>query len=127
VEIVACYIIRGKPELKKALEGTEYADVELIAGPQLWTNSEGGRTVHTKEDYIPAVKRLFVAYVKHVILQPGDGEALFGHFDVEETTFDKWWNLEVFHGFDNSTADVARELEQVGHGDAVSPILRRLE
>jgi hypothetical protein len=120
----AYYIIRSRPELVARLTGTQYADLETLVGPLLWTNEQGGRTAFTKQDHILAVKRLYVEYIRNVV--PGPEAAIVGDLLACEGPFDKWWTLEVFDGYHNTVADAAREVEEVIGSDAlaaISPIL----
>lgn len=122
----AYYIIRSRPALVAKLAGTEYADLEALVGPVLWTHEQGGRSTFTKQDHIVAVKRLYVEYIRNVI--PGPRAAIVGDLLAYEGPFDKWWTLEVFDGYDNTVADAAREVEEIiGHDAlvAISPIFGR--
>src|SRR5262245_21629268 len=106
MEYTAFYIIRSKPALRGKLQKTDYADLELVIGPLLWTNEQGGRTCFTEEDYIVAVKQLYVTYVKNIILRPGESGVFFGDLvdAAGDALFDEWWTLEVFQGFDSTIA-----------------------
>jgi len=116
----AYYIIRSKPELTAKLVGTQYADLEALVGPLLWTHEQGGRTTFTKQDHIVAVKRLYVEYVRNVV--PGPEAVILGNLLAGEEPFDEWWTLEVFDGHHNTVADAAHEVEEVIGPDAVAAL-----
>jgi hypothetical protein len=122
----AYYIIRSRPELVAKLADTQYADLETLVGPLLWTHEQGGRSTFTKQDHIIAVKRLYVEYIRNVV--PGPEAVGVGELLACEEPFDKWWTLEVFDGYHNTVADAAREVEEIVGPDALaalSPIFTR--
>lgn len=119
MEYTASYIIRGNQALEERLRALACKDHDHLLEPQLWTNPQGGRTVWGPEDYLSAVKRLFVAHVRFVVLTQPDVERIFGDLPVHETSFDRWWFVEAFQGADECTADVIEELRQAGHADSL--------
>jgi len=118
----ASYIIRGKPELETRIRERQLDRLDYVVGPFLWTNEQGGRTAYDTDDYTAAVKRLFVAHLKHVALQPQDVDELFGDLPIGDAAFDRWWTTEVFQGIDESAPDVVEQLRRGGHLAALQQV-----
>jgi hypothetical protein len=116
----AHYIIRANPELKDRLAGTDYADLETLIGPILWTHEQGGRSSFTRQDHIVAVKRLYVEYVRSIV--PGAEAVVVADLLSDDAPFDRWWSIEVFSGINNTVEEVARELEEVIGSDRLAKI-----
>jgi hypothetical protein len=113
MKYTAHYIIRSKPALTTKLAGTDYFDLESVAGPLILTYAQGGSSF-TGEEYVAAVKRLFVEHVRHVALALVTAPVLgTSELSAGEASFDRWWTLEVFDGNHESVEDLVHELRKV--------------
>ena len=108
----AYYIIRPKSLLLNLLNSVELK--ALLGEPQLWTHKQGGRVAKIKYDEIAeAIKGLYIISVKSLLPQSYI-EIVFGSLDNSTEAFDKWWELELFDGFDENVEDVVRDLNSEG-------------
>jgi hypothetical protein len=113
VRYTAYYAIRGRPALRQLLHEKGFEHADALTEPVLWSNEQGGRTAAMPEDFAAAVKRLYVAWARYVVLGPDETRRIFGDLPVSETVFDRWWHAEQFDGLDSSTADILTDLQTV--------------
>ncbi len=113
----AFYIIRPRERLLQKLS-EETSSILELSEPVLWTNEQGGRSVWSKNDYVQALKYLFVANVKN-LLPKHLIQNVFGDLPITVMSFDAWWRMECFDGFDETFENAIEELR-------VTPIFKEL-
>lgn len=130
----AFYVIRPNEKLTARLAEMSTDYVERLSGATLWKYEQGGRAATGLDDYLHTVKCLFVANLKFNVSTESEYGQLFGRFPTSSEEFDKWWDVEVFQGYDEDVREVASnftkgsaldELREVG-GAAVNRLLDSL-
>ncbi len=111
----AIYVVRGNALLESKLRDLGLERADFLLEPHVWTNEQGGRSIYAFDDYVSAIKRLFVAHVKLVVLEPSDAVAVFGDLAVSEHIFDRWWSIEAFQGVNTTGAEAIDDLRRLGH------------
>jgi hypothetical protein len=121
LQYIAYYIIRPNPAFKELIRNADnnLGNLEDLLSPQLWTHAQGGRSSLTLADRVSEVKRLSVACVRYLVLASMTPSPPLVDLPVQETTFDRWWTLEVFDGEDASTDLVAHDLRMLDRPELV--------
>ncbi len=112
VRYTAFYIIKPAESLKKKVEYNSLHSDEFPFAPLLWTNRQGGRSSWTSEDYVLAMKCLFVAYLKYCTLPALEIRFLFGDLEISAEGFDAWWEMELYDGYDDNVDDLVQEISE---------------
>jgi hypothetical protein len=105
------YLITPNSELA-ALISEKGGDWEALLCRMMWSNSEGGRTTSTDEEWRNRVVELFLVYMRKFLLPAPVTDALGLHDERRLVEiFARWWNIEGVEE-DESTCDVANMLRK---------------
>ncbi|TGO02257.1 hypothetical protein PN36_27760 [Candidatus Thiomargarita nelsonii] len=98
---IVFYIIKPKAILVNKVREINETIGKLLTEVTSWQDEEVTHSGWTNNDYIVAVKLVYLAYLYEDLKDEPDAHFLFNSRAIRVELFDKWWSIERYELSDN--------------------------